>query len=189
MSYCGKRILGRRYSCNHFLSVTSTVMLTFSFKIGKEGEKHQCVRETTVGCLSHAPTGHPACKPGMCPDWESNWWPLSSQASTQSTEHQPGHFFFFKSSPEDMFYWFLGGRGGGERQTDIDVGEKHQFVAFLYLPYVLQLRIEPATQVGTPSWEGLSPQPLGIWGDTPTNWATWPGLLCLLLYEIFKNRH
>ena len=28
--------------------------------------------------------------PGMCPDWESNWWPFGSQAGTQSNEpHQP----------------------------------------------------------------------------------------------------
>ena len=32
-----------------------------------EGEKHQCV------VASHeAPTGDPACNPGMSPDWELN---------------------------------------------------------------------------------------------------------------------
>ena len=37
------------------------------------------------------PTGDLARNPGMCPDWESNWWPFGAQASTQSTEpHQPG---------------------------------------------------------------------------------------------------
>ena len=47
----------------------------------REGEKHQCV------VVSHAPpTGDLACNPGMCSDWESNWRPFSSQASTQSTE-------------------------------------------------------------------------------------------------------
>ena len=41
---------------------------------------------------SHAtPTGDLSCIPGMCPDWESNWWSFGSQAGTQSTEpHQPG---------------------------------------------------------------------------------------------------
>ena len=41
---------------------------------------------------SHTPpTGDPDHNPGMCPGWESNWWPFSSQARTQSTElHQPG---------------------------------------------------------------------------------------------------
>ena len=36
------------------------------------------------------PTGHLACNPGMCPDWESNQRFFGCQASTQSTEpHQP----------------------------------------------------------------------------------------------------
>ena len=44
-----------------------------------------------IGCLSHTPTQDLACNPSMCPDWESNWRPFSSQASAQSTEpHQPG---------------------------------------------------------------------------------------------------
>ena len=43
------------------------------------------------GCLSHAPYWGPGSKPGMSPDWESNWQPFGSQAGTQSTEpHQPG---------------------------------------------------------------------------------------------------
>ena len=52
----------------------------------REGEKHQCV------VASHTPpTGNLACNPGMCPDWELNWWPFGSKAGAQSTEpHQPG---------------------------------------------------------------------------------------------------
>ena len=52
----------------------------------REGEKHQC------GVASWAPlTGDTAHSPGMCPDWESNWWPFGSQAGTHPTEpHQPG---------------------------------------------------------------------------------------------------
>ena len=39
--------------------------------------------------------GDLACNPGMCPDWESNPGPFSSQASTQSTEpYQPGNAFY-----------------------------------------------------------------------------------------------
>ena len=51
----------------------------------REGEKHQCV------VASRAPTtGNLACNPGMCPDWESNWFDWFA-APTQSTElHQPG---------------------------------------------------------------------------------------------------
>ena len=52
----------------------------------RKGEKYQCVVASHV-----PPTGDLARNPGMCPDWESNWWPLGSQASAQSTEpHQPG---------------------------------------------------------------------------------------------------
>ena len=55
---------------------------------GGEGEKHQCV----VASLA-PPTGHPACHPGMCPDWELNQPLFGSQVGTQSTEpHQPGLF-------------------------------------------------------------------------------------------------
>ena len=58
----------------------------------REEEKHQCV------VTSHARlTGDLASHPGMCPDWELNWWPFGSQASAQSTElHQPVLFFFIK---------------------------------------------------------------------------------------------
>ena len=56
----------------------------------REIEKCQCVRETSMGCLS-------AHNPGMCPDWESNQWPFGSQVGAQSTElHQPGHKLPFK---------------------------------------------------------------------------------------------
>ena len=52
----------------------------------RKREKHQCVVASQA-----PPTGHLACNPGMCPDWESNWLPFDSQASTQSTEpQQPG---------------------------------------------------------------------------------------------------
>ena len=41
--------------------------------------------------LTCPPTGDLAHNPGMCPDWESNLRPSSSQAGAQSTEpHQPG---------------------------------------------------------------------------------------------------
>ena len=63
----------------------------YLFLEGREGE-----RETSVcGCLSSVPTGSLACKPGMCPDWESNWRPFGSQACAQSIElHHPGLFSY-----------------------------------------------------------------------------------------------
>ena len=56
----------------------------------REWEKHQC--EVASCVLS---TGDLACNLRMCPDWESNWWPLGLQVGTQSTEpHQPGLYYF-----------------------------------------------------------------------------------------------
>ena len=55
----------------------------------REGEKHQYVVIPYVFL-----TGDLAHNPGTCPDWESNWRPLSSQVGAQSPEsHQPGLFF------------------------------------------------------------------------------------------------
>ena len=61
---------------------------------GREGEKHQ---QRVVA--SHVPpTEDLARNPGMCSDWESNWQPFGSQASTQSTEpHQLGLINFLKN--------------------------------------------------------------------------------------------
>ena len=47
----------------------------------REGEKPQCV---VASCAP--PAGDLSCNPGMCPDWELNQPPFSSQAGTQSTE-------------------------------------------------------------------------------------------------------
>ena len=49
---------------------------------GREGEKHQCV------VASHTPpTGDMACNSRMCPDWELNGRPLSSQAELNPLSH------------------------------------------------------------------------------------------------------
>ena len=60
---------------------------------GKGRERNinmQETRELVVSCLP--PAGNPAHNPGMCPEWESNWWLLGSQDSPKSTEpHQLGH--------------------------------------------------------------------------------------------------
>ena len=43
----------------------------------REGEKHQCEKETRISCLLHMPlTGDQAPDPGMCPAW------LGIEAST-----------------------------------------------------------------------------------------------------------
>ena len=63
--------------------------ILFIFRERRKGEKHQCV------VASRAPlTGDLASNPGVCLDWELNWWPFGLQAGTQSTKsHQPGHGF------------------------------------------------------------------------------------------------
>ena len=57
---------------------------------GRERETHPCVVASPASL-----TGALACKPSMCPDWESNQQPFGSEAGTQSTEpHQPGREIF-----------------------------------------------------------------------------------------------
>ena len=63
----------------------------------REGDKHQCERETLIGQLPLIcdPTWDQACNPGMCPDQESNPQPFHLWDDTRPTEpHQPGltHF-------------------------------------------------------------------------------------------------
>ena len=67
----------------------------FIYLLLERGEgRRKSGRETSMcDCLSHAPRGDLALNPGMCPDWESNQQPFSSQASAQSTEpHQPRNY-------------------------------------------------------------------------------------------------
>ena len=72
-------------------------ILLFSFQErGREGEgegkrrqKHGCVRETSIGCLLHAPSWDLTHTPGMCPAQESNQQTFSLQDDAQLTEaHQ-----------------------------------------------------------------------------------------------------
>ena len=67
----------------------------------REGKKHQCV---VASCAPS--TGDQACNTGMCPDWESNWWPFGLQAGPQSTEpHQPGiKVNFFNIYKKQLFF-------------------------------------------------------------------------------------
>ena len=67
---------------------------TYLLERWKEGQRERDidVSEKHPLVASHMPpVGNLACNPGMCPDWESNQQPFSSQASARSTEpHQPG---------------------------------------------------------------------------------------------------
>ena len=64
---------------------------------GRKEEKHQCERETLIGCLSHTPKmGSWPTTPGMCPDQELNQQPFSLWHDAQPTEpHQSGQEFIF----------------------------------------------------------------------------------------------
>ena len=77
----------------------------------REGEKHQYVVASYM-----PPTGDLVCNPGMCPDWELNQQPFSSQAVAQSTEpHQPGRILGFLI--QNLFL-FLGQEGLGSGELD-----------------------------------------------------------------------
>ena len=76
-----------------FFSLLKKILFSFremGMEGERDGEKHQCVRDTSISCLSQTLNQRPG-NPGMCPNWELNQWPFCSQASAQSTEpHQPG---------------------------------------------------------------------------------------------------
>ena len=62
---------------------------------GKEEERERpidCERYTNLLPIEYPQLGSPTCNPGMCPDWELNQQPVSSQAGPQSNDpHQLGH--------------------------------------------------------------------------------------------------
>ena len=64
----------------------------------ERGERREKERKKNISVwvpLTCPLTGDLACNPGMCPDWESNWWPFGPQACTQSTELQQLWSFLF----------------------------------------------------------------------------------------------
>ena len=76
----------------------------YLFREEKTGRKTG--RETLICVVASraSSTGDLTHNPGMCPDWELNWWPFGSQAGTQSTEpHQPG---------QEVLWWMEWGRWG-----------------------------------------------------------------------------
>ena len=94
---CSAYIFSQCVACIFILLATCGFLFVF-FKIlfiyfyrgvrgEREGEKNIQVQEIHPLVACHTPpTGDLACNPNMCPDWESNQQPFSSQASTQSTE-------------------------------------------------------------------------------------------------------
>ena len=56
----------------------------------KKGQMHHCVVASQV-----PPTRDLTYNPGMCPDWELNWWPSGLQTCTQPLSHTSLGCFFF----------------------------------------------------------------------------------------------
>ena len=86
----------------------------FIYLFSERGEGRQKERERNINVWLHLtcpPTGDLACKPGMCPERDSNQQPFSLQASTQSTEpHQPGqeNQYSLKSNIHIYLLWLSG---------------------------------------------------------------------------------
>ena len=79
-----------------FFKLFLKILFIYFWREGKGRRKRG--RETSMcGCLLHTSNWGPGSQ--VCPDWESNQGPVSSQAGTQSTEpQQPGNnvCLFFK---------------------------------------------------------------------------------------------
>ena len=52
----------------------------------REGQKHWCARETSIGCLLHNPDHGLGLHPCVCPDQELNWRLFTLQDNAQSAE-------------------------------------------------------------------------------------------------------
>ena len=64
-------------------------------KRGREGERGREILMWKKNIdrlpLAFTPARHQTLNPGMCPDWESNWWPFALWDDAQPTEpHQSG---------------------------------------------------------------------------------------------------
>ena len=89
-------------------------------------------------------------------------------------------FYFLNTHPRICLLIFTGRerKGGGWERERLHVGEKHQSFAShlcLDLGSNLQPRYVP--------WLGTEPITFGVQDNTPTNWATWPGLFVLPWYS------
>ena len=127
------------------------------------------------GCLSCAPTTDLACNPGMCPDWESNWWPLGSQAGAQSTEpHQPGWIvwvlYILNPCLRYLIELFLE-RGKREREREKHLCERETSISRLsYSPRHPDQGPNP--QPNHVPWLGIKLVTFWFEAWCPTHWAT-----------------
>ena len=71
------------------------MILLYFRERGREGERGWKKHWSVTFCLLHAPrrAERRAQNPGMCLDWELNWWPFSLQDDAQPTEpHWSGQY-------------------------------------------------------------------------------------------------
>ena len=78
-------------------------------------------------------------------------------------------FTIFLTLTQVYVHWFFyrERKGETERERNIDVREKHQLVASRTCTNQ-GLNLQPKYV----PWLGTEPQPFGVWGNTPTSWAT-----------------
>ena len=111
---------------------------------GREQEKERNINRLA---LLHNPNGDGTSNPWMCPDWESNQQPFTLWNDAQPREpHQSGPFLVILERED-------GGAGGWERNR-----EKPPLAA----SHTCMPRL------------GIEPQPFGVRDNAPNNWANWP---------------
>ena len=94
---CIKKLTGQVHKdawCAVWFSAAFIFFLRFYLFLDRgEGREKEKERNIDQLPLTHTPNRGLAYNPGMCPDWESNWWPFSLQDDAQPTEpNQPGQF-------------------------------------------------------------------------------------------------
>ena len=108
----------------------------------------------------------PLCDAG-CWYWTAGWLGRGSNTSPSQTFV----LTFFNPCPR-ICLLILKGR----QREKHDVRKKHQWVSS-----VCTLTGNQTCNLGIYPDQGLNPQQFGVWDDTPTNWATLPGQLYILL--------
>ena len=116
-----------------------------------------------------APTGDPAHSPGMCPDQDLNW----------ATPVRTWYFFYYGKTHINIKFTTLTilkicllilerkRQRGREREKETSVWKRN----IDWLPATHTIRNQTCN-LGLCLDQESTPQPFGVWNDTPTNWAT-----------------
>ena len=133
------------------------------FRQGKEGGKRE--RNISVWLLlMHSLLGTWPTTQACALDWELNWWPFGSQASTQPLSHTSQGCIFFSFLFLNLLILESKGEGvweGGRKRER----EGHRFVVSLIYASLVASSMCPDL--------GWNPQTWCV-EMTLTNWATWP---------------